>query len=100
MVRAWPLELINGSPLQGAKVSEQVTELRANVAPELFAGFSPAHFPSTSLPAFALTAAAYRVGSGRHAERKLRSRCGGPCSRMVATSATTPSWPTSPRCTV
>jgi predicted DsbA family dithiol-disulfide isomerase len=30
------------------------------VAPELFAGFDPAQFPSTSLPAMALAAAAYR----------------------------------------
>lgn len=58
-VRAWPLELVNGAPLDVDVIDEEIRALRAQVAPELFAGFSPATFSSTSLPALGLTAAAY-----------------------------------------
>lgn len=58
-VRAWPLELVNGEPMDVDLVDEEVGALREQVAPELFAGFSPAAFSSTSLPALALTAMAY-----------------------------------------
>jgi predicted DsbA family dithiol-disulfide isomerase len=60
LVKAWPLELVNGEPLAAAPVSEEVDELCAQVAPEMFAGFDAAHFPTTSLPALALVSAAYR----------------------------------------
>jgi predicted DsbA family dithiol-disulfide isomerase len=59
-VRAWPLELVNGSPLDPRATAEHVDALRAQVAPDLFAGFDAEHFPRTSLPALALAAAAYR----------------------------------------
>jgi 2-hydroxychromene-2-carboxylate isomerase len=59
-VRAWPLELVNGRPLDPAKTAEHVDALRAQVASELFTHFNPDHFPTTSLPALALAAAAYR----------------------------------------
>ena len=59
-IRAWPLELINGAPLDPATTKEHVNELRAQVAPDLFADFDLDHFPHTSLPALALAAAAYR----------------------------------------
>lgn len=58
-VRAWPLELVNGAPLDADLVDEEIQALRAQVAPELFDGFSPATFAATSLPALALTVAAY-----------------------------------------
>lgn len=58
-VRAWPLELVNGAPLDADLIDEEVRALRGQVAPELFAGFSPATFGTTSLPALALTVAAY-----------------------------------------
>jgi len=58
-VRAWPLELVNGEPLAADLVGEEVEELRAQVAPELFAGFDRASFPTTSLPAMTLAARAY-----------------------------------------
>jgi len=58
-VRAWPLELVNQAPLDGSLIAEEVEELRAQVAPELFFGFDPAHWPSSSLPALGLVAAAY-----------------------------------------
>jgi len=59
-VRAWPLELINGKPLDPNETSRHVDELRTQVAPDLFTHFDPSHFPHTTLPALALAAAAYR----------------------------------------
>ena len=59
-VRAWPLELVNGEPLDPTNTTRHVDELRAQVAPDLFVDFDPDNFPRTSLPALALAAAAYR----------------------------------------
>ncbi len=59
-VRAWPLELVNGAPLDPVSTAEHVRDLRAQVAPELFSHFDPDHFPRTSLPALASVRAAYR----------------------------------------
>ena len=58
-VRAWPLELVNDAPLDGRLIAEEVDELRAQVAPDLFVGFDPGQFPASSLPALVLAAAAY-----------------------------------------
>jgi predicted DsbA family dithiol-disulfide isomerase len=63
VVRAWPLELVNGRPLDPDFVAEEVEALREQVAPDLFAGFDPAVFPVTSIPALALAHAAYSVDS-------------------------------------
>jgi predicted DsbA family dithiol-disulfide isomerase len=62
-VRAWPLELVNGAPLAAALVDEEIQELREQVAPDLFVGFDRTQFPSTSLPALTLAAAAYRASA-------------------------------------
>jgi predicted DsbA family dithiol-disulfide isomerase len=59
-VRAWPLEWVNGAPLAAELVAEEVEALREHVAPDLFGGFDAANFPSSSLPALTLAAAAYR----------------------------------------
>ncbi len=58
-VRAWPLELVNGVPLNVNVIDEEIQALRAQVVPSLFEGFSRATFAATSLPALALTMAAY-----------------------------------------
>jgi 2-hydroxychromene-2-carboxylate isomerase len=60
-VRAWPLELVNGAPLDPTTTGHHIEELRRQVAPDLFAGFDPARFPTTTLPALALASAAYGV---------------------------------------
>ena len=60
-VRAWPLEWLNGAPLDPDMVAREIDALRAQVAPDLFAGFDAATFPRTSIPAFGLAAAAYAV---------------------------------------
>lgn len=59
-VRAWPLELLNGEPLAAGKVGEEIEDLRAQVAPDLFAGFDPAVFPGSTLGPLGLTVAAGR----------------------------------------
>ena len=61
-IRAWPLELINGAPLDAHHIGAEITALRASVRPDLFTGFSVDTFPRTSMTAFALTAAAARTG--------------------------------------
>jgi len=61
-IRAWPLELINGTPLDPHHIGAEITALRASVRPDLFAGFSVDTFPPTSMVAFALSAAADRTG--------------------------------------
>ena len=60
-VHAWPLELVNGTPLDPAFIAEEVDVLRDTVAPDLFGGFDEAAFPGSSLPAMDLVAAAYAV---------------------------------------
>lgn len=60
LVRSWPLELVNGRPQSPQATEHHVTQLRAQVAPTLFAGFDAKQFPHTTLPALALSAAAYR----------------------------------------
>ena len=62
-VRAWPLELVNGEPVDPALVTHEVEALRQQVAPELFRKFDPRVFPSSSLPALGLAAGAFRVGN-------------------------------------
>jgi predicted DsbA family dithiol-disulfide isomerase len=58
-VRAWPLELVNGAPLEAELVAEEIEALREHAAPDLFEGFDADCFPSTSLPAMTLAAEAY-----------------------------------------
>ena len=73
-VHAWPLELVNGEAVPRDLLVEEVAELRAGVAPELFAGFDPTLFPMTSLPALALAARAYRAGLRRGEQVSLALR--------------------------
>lgn len=63
IVRGWPLELVNGAPMDPAKVMEHVGELQAHVAPDLFSHVDPDHFPMSTLGALALTERAYRHGA-------------------------------------
>ena len=64
IVRAWPLELVNDAPLDGDHIAAEVDAIRDQVAADLFADFRVDRFPASSLPALALTAAAYEVGAG------------------------------------
>lgn len=60
-VRAWPLELVNGKPLESSAVARHVEELREQVAPDLFRGFDSDLVPASSMRALELVAAAYDV---------------------------------------
>jgi 2-hydroxychromene-2-carboxylate isomerase len=60
--RSWPLEVVNGEPLAGPTLVPKVEALRRDVAPDLFGGFDPERFPSTTRPALAAEHAAYAVG--------------------------------------
>ena len=73
-VRAWPLELVNRSPLDPATTAGHVQELRSQVAPDLFRGFDPENFPRTTLPSLALAHAAYvkDMGTGEAVSLALR----------------------------
>ena len=59
-VRAWPLELINGEPMDFDRTEEHARDLAAQVAPGLFAGLRRDAFPHSTLEALALVEAAYR----------------------------------------
>lgn len=74
VVRAWPLEIVNGHPMDAGFIDEEVVDIRAQVAPDLFSGFRREAFPATSLPALALTDAAYRVGPTTGEQVALRLR--------------------------
>jgi predicted DsbA family dithiol-disulfide isomerase len=58
-VRAWPLELVNGAPLDATRVESHGRELRDQVAPDMFRCFMPSAFPGTTLPALSLAESAY-----------------------------------------
>lgn len=73
-VRAWPLEWINGTALGPGLLAGEIDALRAQVAPELFAGFDATLFPLTSFPAFGLVAAAYAIDEAMGASVGLALR--------------------------
>lgn len=58
-VRAWPLEIVNGQPLDPHFIAEEVADIRNQVAPTLFEQFAEDAFPASSLPALTVAAAAY-----------------------------------------
>lgn len=62
-VRAWPLELVNGEPLDPAHVAAEIGDLRAQVAGDLFGGFTADAFPVSSIRALGLTTTAYDRGA-------------------------------------
>lgn len=76
LVRAWPLERVNGEPVPADLIAEEVAELRATVAPDLFAGFDPERFPTTTIPALELTCRAYAASPevGEAIALELRDR--------------------------
>lgn len=75
LIRALPLEVINGEPMDPAAVATKVADLRDQVSPDLFSGFDQSQFPASSLPALALTNAAYRkdLATGEAVALHLRS---------------------------
>ncbi len=60
-VRAWPLELVNGAPLDPTVTWEHAEDLREQVAPNLFSHLDVDRFPTSTLEALALANRAYRT---------------------------------------
>src|SRR6476661_2178780 len=50
LASSWPLELVNGEPIQASTLAPKIEALRRTVAPDLFVGFDPDRFPISSLP--------------------------------------------------
>jgi predicted DsbA family dithiol-disulfide isomerase len=73
-VRSWPLEVVNGQPLDAHFIAEEVDDIRGQIAPSLFAGFVESSFPTTFLPALTLAAAAYEqdLATGEEISLTLR----------------------------
>ncbi|MCP4433907.1 MAG: DsbA family protein [Actinomycetia bacterium] len=74
VVRAWPLEVVNGKPLDPAFIREEVDEIRSQLGGGLFSGFDEASFPHTSIPAMSLAASAYESGTSVGEAVSLRLR--------------------------
>lgn len=74
IVRSWPLEVVNRAPMQPAFIAEEIDEIRRQLGEDVFVGFREDCFPSTSMPAMALAAAAYQVGAdvGERVSLELR----------------------------
>lgn len=60
-VRAWPLELVNGAPLDAATTRKHAEDLRDQVTPNLFQHLDMERFPSSTIGALALANRAYRT---------------------------------------
>ncbi len=73
-VRGWPLEIVNGEPLDAEFIAEEVDDIRRQIAPSMFADFRAANFPGSSLPAMGLAASAYGVSidAGERVSLELR----------------------------
>jgi hypothetical protein len=52
---------VNGSPADAHAIGEEIDEIKPQVAPDLFSDFDPEQFPTSTLPALALTAASYEI---------------------------------------
>ncbi len=63
IVRAWPLELVNGVAMDPAAARRHANELREEVAPTMFAHLDVDKFPTSTLEALALVASAGRRGA-------------------------------------
>lgn len=62
LVRAWPLEWVNGTPVDPALLGAEIAGLRDSAVPNLFTGFDPTRFPRSSIAALGLASRAYEHG--------------------------------------
>ena len=61
VVRAWPLEWVNGSGLAFEGVREKAAILRSQLGVDFFNGLQADSWPSTTIPALTLAAAGYAI---------------------------------------
>ena len=59
IVRAWPLEWVNGAPLEFDAVQMKARVLNEQLDVHMFAGLRPDRWPTTTIPALNLAALAY-----------------------------------------
>ena len=74
VVRAWPLEWVNGVPLEAEATAAKIVALREHVAPDLFTGFRVDRWPDTTIPALNLSAAGYDRDAGTGLQVSLALR--------------------------
>jgi predicted DsbA family dithiol-disulfide isomerase len=60
-VRSWPLELVNGAPLDPDVTNRHAVELREQISPTMFQDLNLDRFPDSTLEALALAVRAYRM---------------------------------------
>jgi hypothetical protein len=60
-VRSWPLEWVNGRPMDPKVALDHAIELRDQVSSDLFVGFDASKFPRSTIPVLALVARAYHA---------------------------------------
>jgi 2-hydroxychromene-2-carboxylate isomerase len=75
IVRAWPLEWVNGQPMEIEAVMAKARTLRTQLGVDDFAGLDPRSWPTTTLPALELAALAYErdAATGRAVSLELRA---------------------------
>ena len=61
VVRAWPLEWVNGAPLEALAVKDKIAALHDQLGTNDFSNFRVDAWPTTTVPALNLAAAAYEV---------------------------------------
>jgi len=61
VVRAWPLEWVNGAPLEAAAVKAKIAALHDQLGTNDFSNFREDAWPTTTVPALNLAAAAFDV---------------------------------------
>lgn len=74
VVRAWPLEWVNGVALEADAVAMKAQVLADQLGVTDFDGFNPASWPTTTVPALNLTAAAYGQGMAAGLSMSLKIR--------------------------
>jgi predicted DsbA family dithiol-disulfide isomerase len=60
-VRSWPLEWVNGRPMDPNATLDHINALRDQVSTDYFVGFDVSRFPRSTVPVLALVAHAYRA---------------------------------------
>jgi len=73
-VRSWPLEWVNGTPLEADAVAVKAAALRKGLGIDQFTGLDTDNWPTTTIPALNLAASARQAGSvvGLVVSRELR----------------------------
>jgi len=74
VVRAWPLEWVNGEIFDAEAISMKIGVLHDQLGVDDFVGFDPPSWPTTSIPALNLCAAATREGTAKGLEVALEVR--------------------------